>query len=239
MEKNKIAEVRGISYKQNLDPYMPQVLARKLKEFPDGDQYLKKEKDMQWLTVLEQKMKVGEDLDKQDLEFLYELNGKIEGFGYQNDPRIEELRSKRDPAADAAIVFECDPSEIARAASEIREGTKAYIGPPVPGIFESVQKYGIEHVYTAFPEGKVERSKLSIGGKQKEQLMAELKKKASRLQTTRRTYLTAPTSRQRNFQKISTLSACRWLPSALPEAQLPTKSTQGQLSLVWNFVLLR
>ena len=52
MENNKIAEIRGISYRQNLDEYMNEPLMEKLNEFPDKEQYLKKDADMKKLTEI-------------------------------------------------------------------------------------------------------------------------------------------------------------------------------------------
>ncbi|MCL5407441.1 MAG: hypothetical protein M1429_03025 [Patescibacteria group bacterium] len=175
MEEGKIAEVRGIAYKQNLDPYMNDVLMGKLEEFPDKNQYLKKDHDMQMLTEIESKIKTGDELTKDDLIFLYEVDSKIEGFGYQRDPRIEELRGKRDPKVDAPIVFECSPEEIAWSQTEIRNDTKAYVGPLFPGIFTKLSNF--EHIYTSFPEGKIRQSELEIGGKTAAELENELKEK--------------------------------------------------------------
>lgn len=173
MEQDKIAEVRGIAPEQNLDPFIADVVREKMKEFPDGSSYEKKAYDMQMLTYIERKTRAGQQLNKNELVFLYEINGSIEGFGYASDPRIYELRTQRDPAVDAPIVFECQSEEIAHAATDITETTKAYIGQLEPGIFDRLPK-SLEHIYTSFPEGKIRRFELTIGGKSKEQLINEL-----------------------------------------------------------------
>lgn len=128
MEGGKIAEVRGIAFKQNLDPYMGEVLAEKLEAFPDKKEFLKKDSDMQTLTALERKAKKGEQLDKDDLMFLYEMNAPIEGFGYQKDPRINELRSMRNLKEDLLVIFELQREDIATSIEEITEHTKLYAG---------------------------------------------------------------------------------------------------------------
>ncbi|MEK7073481.1 MAG: hypothetical protein AAB974_03535, partial [Patescibacteria group bacterium] len=109
MEGAKIAEVRGIAAKQNLDPFMGEVVQKKLAEFPEGEAYEKKVADMKHLTVIERKAEKGESLTKDDLAFLYEINGPIEGFGNRPDPRAQELRNKRDAKADASIVLQLAP----------------------------------------------------------------------------------------------------------------------------------
>ncbi len=88
-----ITQVRGIAKEQNLDPYIGSIVEDKLNEFPDGKQYQKRAEDMKQLTVLQEKTKHKEALIKEELEFLYEINAPIEGFGYQKDPRIQELCS--------------------------------------------------------------------------------------------------------------------------------------------------
>ncbi len=182
MEQGKIAEVRGIAYKQNLDPYMSGVLAEKLAEFPDKDQYLKKESDMQKLTYIDHKMGSGQELSKDDLSFLYEIDSPIEGFGYQKDPRIAELRSRRNPEADMPIVFECDPSQIAQSLEQININTKAFVGKLEPDIFNKLPQT-VEHIYTQFPEGKIHRLESTIGGKTRQQLETEMQDRSIKIST--------------------------------------------------------
>ena len=162
MEGDKIAEVRGVANKQNLDPYMGEVLEKKLDEFPDKAIYLKKDRDMRQLTGVESKTKKGEKLTRDDLTFLYEINAPIEGFGYQKDPRINELREGRDTEEDMLIVFDYTPEDIAHSASEITENTKAYVGKLELGIFQKLPE-NLKHMYTKFPEGRVKFRNIELG----------------------------------------------------------------------------
>ncbi|NTU73123.1 hypothetical protein HGB07_03040 [Candidatus Roizmanbacteria bacterium] len=175
MEGGSIAEVRGIAPEQNLDPYMAPIVEQKLDEFPDGKAYQKKVADMKHLTEIDHKMQKGMLLEASELVFLYEVDSLIQGFGYSRDPRIEELRNQRNPEEDMSIMFGCEPSQIAHNLGELRHDTKAYVGPLLPGIFDRLQSHNIEHVYTSFPEGKIRRQQVEIGGKTKEQLQNELK----------------------------------------------------------------
>lgn len=175
MQGDQIGEVRGIAAEQNLDPYIGDVVQQKLEEFPDGKAYEKKVADMKLLTEIENKTKTGTPLSKVELVFLYEIDSPIQGFGFERDPRIEELRSQRDPKVDAPIVLDCQPEEIARSQNEINDGTKAYIGPFFPGIFQRLSN--IEHLYTSFPEGKIRKSNLEIGGQTSEQLENAMREK--------------------------------------------------------------
>lgn len=156
MDGDRIGEVRGIAPEQNLDPYIADVVEKKLQEFPDGKAYEKRNADMKQLTWIERKMKAGEDLYKIDLIFLYEINAPIEGFGYQRDPRIQELRSQRNPKEDAPVVFECNPENIAWSSEQIKEDTKAYIGEWSMKVFQKIRNYPlIEHFYESFPDKKI------------------------------------------------------------------------------------
>ena len=109
---NKIGEIRGIASNQNMEPEMMPILDKKLEEFPDRDKYRKKEYDMQFLTTIDNKVQRGYDLTKEELRFLYEIDDKIEGFGYEKDPRIEEIKSKRNLKKDYACMFECRENQV-------------------------------------------------------------------------------------------------------------------------------
>ncbi|MEK7078325.1 MAG: hypothetical protein AAB911_02035 [Patescibacteria group bacterium] len=175
MQENGIAEVRGIATEQNLDPHIGGVVQEKLKEFSDGAVYEKKTQDMKILTAVENKVRKGLELSKDDLSFIYEINAPIEGFGYQKDPRIAELRQGRNTEEDMLVIFECTKEQIAHVPSQINENTKAYVGQLEPGIFDLIQQYDIEHVYTSFPENKIRRENIEVGGKTVKQLKDELK----------------------------------------------------------------
>ena len=172
MDQKGIAEVRGIAAEQNLDPYIGSVVQEKLKEFPDGAVYEKKAQDMKLLTNIENKVKKGQELIKDELIFLYEINAPIEGFGYQRDPRIQGLRNQGDLEKDILTIFGCTKEHIAYLPVQIHEKTKIYVGQLEPDIFRKLER--IEHIYTTFPENKVRRENVEIGGKSAEQLISEM-----------------------------------------------------------------
>lgn len=190
MDGDSIGEVRGIADNQNLDPYVGGIVQEKLAEFPDGKAYEKKTSDMRWLTTIENRMNAGRNLTKDELIFLYEINGTIEGFGYQRDPRIAELRARRDPKEDAPVVLDCDPGEIAWNRHEVSTHTKAYIGPLFPGIFEEFS--GLEHIYTSFPEGKITRDEVVIGTKDRKELLEAMKKQGVNISSYAREMIESP-----------------------------------------------
>jgi hypothetical protein len=162
MEDDHIAEVRGILPHQSMEPLMAPILEAKLQEFgPEADKFTKKSEDMKRLTAIDNKTQKGEALTRDELIFLYEIDAPIEGFGYEEDPRIKELRDQRNPDEDMLIIFDCTKEQIAHNESEVADNTKAYMGELFPRIFQT----NIEHIYRTFPEGKVERYDIEIGGK--------------------------------------------------------------------------
>lgn len=119
--KNEIGEVRGTSKNQNLESNMEPILDKKLEEFSDKDKYKKKVHDMKLLTLIEEKHKNNQELSLYDLKFLYEVDSEIKEFGYEKDPRIEEIISKRDKRKDIARVYSVKEDEVALSHKEWKE----------------------------------------------------------------------------------------------------------------------
>jgi len=164
--ENRIGEVRGVLPHQEVEPILQDTLDEKLKEFgSEADAYKKKSSDMKRLTAIEKMMAEGGSLTREDLIFLYEIDSKIEGFGYRRDPRINELLSRRSQEADISTIFECSMEQVANVPGEIDENTKVYVGQLEPGIFDKIAKYNVRHVFTAFPEGRITFVSVELGGK--------------------------------------------------------------------------
>ncbi|MDD5437804.1 MAG: hypothetical protein PHC70_01525 [Patescibacteria group bacterium] len=175
MQGDQVGEVRGVSdSQQNVEPNMLEIAQEKYHPLPGGDVYDKKSGDVKKLSELEKKTQSGQQLVREDLIFLYELEAPIDSFGYGKHPKIQELRSKRNPIADMPVVFDCEAKQIATSPQEINENTKAFVGPLFPGIFKALSH--VEHVYTSFPEGKIKKFSVEIGGRTEEQLEADLEK---------------------------------------------------------------
>ncbi len=111
--KSIIGEIRGIAKDQNLEPNMEKILDEKLNEFSDKETYQKKVSDMKYLTMLEQKQEQGIEFSLEELKFLYEINSKIEGFGWEKDSRIMEIIQSRNQKKDLSNIFKIPEKEIA------------------------------------------------------------------------------------------------------------------------------
>ena len=122
-----IAEVRGVAdAHQNLESEMIEIVDKKLDEYPDKEEYKKKVRDMNLLTEIYNENKINSELNINDLRFLYEIDNKIEGFGYKNDPRIKEILSNRDKKEDLAKILNCSIEQISLTEEEAIEGDKIY-----------------------------------------------------------------------------------------------------------------
>lgn len=112
MDGNQIGEIRGIAENQNIESNMEEILEEKLKEFPDASRYKKKVSDMKLLTNIYNKYLNKEELTKDELRFLYEIDELILGFGYDKDPRIKEILQSRNKLEDLMYIFECSKDQI-------------------------------------------------------------------------------------------------------------------------------
>jgi hypothetical protein len=140
-----------------------------MKEFPDGASYEKKTNDMRLLTIIEKKMGQKRALNKEELEFLYEINSPIEGFGYRKDPRIADLIDQRNRDLDLTVIFNCKSNQIAHYPWQVNDKTMVYIGEISDYLFYRLPK-NITHVYTDFPENRIEFQTIQIGGTDEREL---------------------------------------------------------------------
>ena len=126
MQQGSIAEVRGVAPDQNFDPYITPTVEEKLQEFPDGEQYKQRTEDMTYLTDIDRRKEEGEELTKEDLRFLYEIDRKIESPGYQQDPRIQEIVGDRDIKQDLVHILNCREDQISLTEDEALSGDIVY-----------------------------------------------------------------------------------------------------------------
>ena len=122
MDSNEIAEIRGIEPGQNMDPYITTVLKEKMKDFPGGEKYEKKIEDMKRLKEVYYRYEKDEELDKDDLNFIYEIDNKIEGFGFEKDSRIPEILKNRDKKEDISKVIGFKKEQISLTKEEALGG---------------------------------------------------------------------------------------------------------------------
>ncbi len=136
MYKGTINELRGIvgGQEQDLEPEMLDIAQakcqgdkeKKEEPLPGKEEYEKRARDMKQLFVLVKKQEKGIMLTRDELFFLYEVHGRIEGFGHKEDPRIEEIRSKRNRQEDIQTLCNCPKEFIAHDFLDITESTQVF-----------------------------------------------------------------------------------------------------------------
>ena len=92
----KVAEISGLDEGQALEDSLVQTVKEKVLSLPGGKEFLQKFEDKQTLIRLDHKLQKDEDLTKEELSFLYQLDRPIATLDTYNrvDPRIPELKEK-------------------------------------------------------------------------------------------------------------------------------------------------
>lgn len=119
-------KVHGIATNQNLSEKMDyiSIIEQKLKEFSDSYKYNDNISDMRKITNIYDKYKNGEELNVEDLKFLYEVDSYIRSLRGDEEKIITELKSRRDIRKDLAKIFSCNEDEISLTPKELLEGNK-------------------------------------------------------------------------------------------------------------------
>ena len=92
----KVTEVSGLNEGQAIEDSLIPTVKEKVLSLPGGKEFLQKFEDKQTLIKLDHKLQNNEDLTKEELSFLYELDRPITTLDTYNsrDPRITELKEK-------------------------------------------------------------------------------------------------------------------------------------------------
>ena len=92
----KVAEISSLDEGQALEDSLVQTVKEKVLSLPGGKEFLQKFEDKQTLIRLDHKLQKDEDLTKEELSFLYQLDRPIATLDTYNrvDPRIPELKEK-------------------------------------------------------------------------------------------------------------------------------------------------
>lgn len=86
--------------------------------------------------------------------------------------KIDENTLKEDATKILHLVenIKVNPEEIAFTKEDINKNTKVYVGEFSTDLLQS----NVEHIYSAFPDGKIQKFNIKIGGKTREQLIKEM-----------------------------------------------------------------
>ena len=109
---NHIQSVLGLGLHQSIESSMAWIVLEKIESFPGNKKRKKIAYDIALLAELEDKVNNDIELTKKELRFLYEIDSRIESFYHIDDPKIEELKAKRNIKKDLAYVFGCKEENI-------------------------------------------------------------------------------------------------------------------------------
>ncbi len=139
MENDRIGEVRGVNRRQEIEPQMLEIAKEKYMLFKGAEKYEKAERDMQQLTEMYNRSFIEDKKTKEktfadipfseaELEFLYERKRPIESFGWIKDPRIREIKEKRDKRTDYARMLGVERDQLTFESNDITEKTIVHFG---------------------------------------------------------------------------------------------------------------
>ena len=182
MEDDQIAEIRGIAAGQHVENEFVEIAAEKGETLPGYKHFKKASADMKQMTAIYKKCfkklpnsdevkPLNPELTKEELSFLYELDSKIESFGYYRDRRINEVletRNKwRNKWRDYTAIFNCKRSQIVIEGEPFTENTRVCLRDltdgdykilnfhPGPLVFVGKQRFDGCTALTSIPEGTV------------------------------------------------------------------------------------
>jgi hypothetical protein len=125
-----ITEVRGVISDevnmQHLDDYIAPVVEEKLENISGGEKWRDSMKDMKRLAGIHLKHQQREELTRDDLRFIYEIDGKINTTGYGQDPRIQEILQGRDVKEDLSSILNIPREQISTNEKEALTGGIKY-----------------------------------------------------------------------------------------------------------------
>lgn len=113
MEGWDIQEIRGVKMSQELEEDLFFILEHKLIEFWEiAERYKQRMNDVNRLTHIYDKSMCDEELTREELIFIYEIEAPIRWFWYEKDPRIEQILLYRDAQKDLLKIFDGSIQEI-------------------------------------------------------------------------------------------------------------------------------
>lgn len=108
----KVAEIRGVGYRQELEESLYPVLSDKLEEFPGAVKERKRVVNVQRVSEIYDRFKNGEELSDDDLRLIYGLDGEFASYGLSGDKSCEILQT-RDKKKDLSRILGCQEDEVA------------------------------------------------------------------------------------------------------------------------------
>lgn len=121
MKGNTISEIRGVlDDNQNIEIEFIEILENKLKEFDYQEDMYYKLNNLKKIKELFNKKKYEIEFNKEDLEFIYNYDADKDGFGYNEDNRINILKEGRNIKQDLAKIYNCKEAQVALSIDDLK-----------------------------------------------------------------------------------------------------------------------
>lgn len=123
----RVAEISGLKKGQALHDSLIPIVEEKVKTLPGSEAFLTKLADKKHLADLENKINSGNELSKDDLEFLFEVHRPIETLDsyFLRDPRIYKLKNDYD--LKHVLEVGIDPNLIVQKISPEKTAEELYV----------------------------------------------------------------------------------------------------------------
>ena len=123
-DKNKVCDILGREENLAIDFNILEVLGKEIEKFSNKDKIKKKITRLSFLKQIQDKIKNNEQLNRTEIDFLYEINYKKDEkpFGHP-DYRHIKIRLEADEKKYLAQYFGCKEEEVATTLTELNENT--------------------------------------------------------------------------------------------------------------------
>lgn len=112
----KVKEVRGVfDPHENIDGFLVPVVFDKLSTLDCDSSFYKRLDNVKKLNIIENKHLNDIELSKDELKFLYEIDGRVLTLGRDtgSEFRINNIKRARDKKSDFAFLFDCERDQVA------------------------------------------------------------------------------------------------------------------------------
>lgn len=128
-EFDEVTEIRGISdASQNVEGELLGVVSDKLKDIKHAKKFDLMLSDMKYLYKMIDKDSRGEDLNKDEIKFLYEVDRDINCFGKDKDSEIIKFKRRRNIKKDYGKIYGCSSSLVGNCLDDLSNDLYVYIG---------------------------------------------------------------------------------------------------------------
>lgn len=130
-EDGDIRNIKGSGYGYIIDNNLIKVLKDKIQNMEITEEIMLQLQDLDLLVAIERKIDNGEELTKEDISFIYEIEREINRIGYkyrEEDPRITKIKQNRNVKRDMAKLFDCLEEQVGTCTEDLNRELSVYLG---------------------------------------------------------------------------------------------------------------